>query len=244
MGARPPPGRASRSGEDSSSDDSSSSSSTSSSESSEDSDEESSEESDPSEESTSETPEESESETSEESQDEESAQSSEGTVSATKSGVSFELPTGWQTFDPSELLKDTSNVPKGVEDMAKAQGVTVDELLQNLSQSIDLMAMGETSQGFTDNVNVIPSPQAISASQLKTSYTQQGGTVTGTDSVSTSAGSAPAVTYTMSTSGKKIHGEAIAVPAGSGAAIITVSASDPETAEEAITTIADSVTKD
>lgn len=172
-----------------------------------------------------------------------SAESPEGTVTAKKSGVSFELPQGWETFDPNELLKDTSNAPKGLEDMAKAQGVTVDQLLQNLAQSIDLMAMGESKNGFTDNVNVIPSPQPVSASELKASYEQQGGTVTGTDEVKTSAGAAPSVTYTMSNAGRTIHGQVIGVPTDSGAALITVSASDASTAKEAITTIADSVQK-
>lgn len=172
-----------------------------------------------------------------------SNESSEDTVTSQKSGVSFQLPKGWETFDPNKLLKDTSNAPKGLEDMAKAQGVTVDQLLQNMAQSIDLMAMGEADKGFTDNVNVIPSPQPVSTADLKASYEQQGGTVTGTDDVKTSAGTAPSVTYTMAANGLTIHGQVIGVPTDSGAALITVSASDPATTEKTITTIADSIKK-
>lgn len=171
---------------------------------------------------------------------EESA-SSEGTVTAKKSGVSLELPPGWETVDPKELLKDSSNAPKGLQDMAKAQGVTVDQLLQTLAQSVDLMAMGESKDGFTDNVNVIPSPQPVPAAELKASYEQQGGTVTGTDTVETSAGAASSVTYTMSNGAMTIHGTALAVPTDSGAALITVSTTDAQTARKTMATIADSI---
>lgn len=208
-------------GEDSSDGDSSSSSTTSSSEGGESPEESSS----PSEESS------------------EEDQASGDAVTARKSGLSFELPDGWEVIDPSELSKNSANAPQSLKDMAKSSGTTVDQLLDNLAQTVDLMAMGETKQGFAENVNVIPNPQPLTEAQLKSSYEQQGGTVTESDEVETSLGAAPMVTYTMAGDGQTVQGAAIAVPGDEGAAVITVSTTDEKKTEEVLTTIVESVKK-
>lgn len=185
-----------------------------------------------------------------ESEGEESETESEGddaasgdAVTAQKSGLTFELPDGWETIDPSELSKNSDDAPQSIKDMAESSGTSVDQLLQNLASTVDVMALGESKQGFASNVNVIPNPQPLTEAQLKSSYEQQGGTVTGTEEVETSAGAAPQVDYTMDGEGQTIHGTAIAVPTDDGASVITVSTLDEKETEEVISTIVESVKK-
>lgn len=165
-------------------------------------------------------------------------------VTASKSQLTFELPDGWETVDPNELLKDTGNAPQSLKDQAEASGQSLDQLLKNLASTVDVMAMGETKSGFTENINVIPQPQTMTESTLKTSYEQQGGKVTGSEEIDTSVGSAPAVTYTMSGgSGLSVRGAAVAIPTDEGSAIITVSTLDDKATEEILDTITESVKK-
>lgn len=167
----------------------------------------------------------------------------EGTVTATKSGVTFDLPDGWQTFDPSKLAQSSEDAPQALKDMAESSGTSVDQLLQGMAQSVDLMAVGESEAGFAENINVIPNPQTMSEAQLKSSYEQQGGTVSETAEIDTALGAAPTATYTMSGQGQSVRGKVIAVPTDSGSAVITVSTTDAKKSDEVITTIAESIDK-
>lgn len=184
----------------------------------------------------------SESET-QESESESDASVEDGTVTAQKSGVTFEVPEGWKSIDPNELLKSSANPPKALEDMAKAQGTSVDQLLQGLAQSVDVMVIGETKNGFADNINVVSSPQMPTESDLKSQLEQTGATVEGTEEVKTAPGTALSTTYVLPVGSKKVQGRMLAVPTDKGAAMITVSTGEAKAGETVAKAIIDSVDK-
>ncbi|EKA61539.1 dipeptide ABC transporter periplasmic protein [Janibacter hoylei PVAS-1] len=191
----------------------------------------------------SESPSESASESPSESESAEGESGGEGSVTASKSGVTFDVPDGWTTVDPSALAKDPDKAPQSIKTMAETAGQPVDQFLTQLSQSIDVLVMGEAEDGFSPNINVIPSPQALTESDLKASLAQQSATVSGTEEVDTDSGKATVATYTMSAGSQTVHGQMIAVPSDSGAAVITVSTIDKDETAEVAKTITDSVTK-
>lgn len=165
-----------------------------------------------------------------------------GDVTAEKSGVTFDVPEGWTTVNPSALLEEEGGqVPAELEEMAKAQGTTGEQLLQNLAQSVDVMVIGETSEGFADNVNVVASPQMPAESDVEAQLEQTGATVSGTEEVETSVGTALATDYTLSMGGKSVHGRMLAVPSDNGAAMITASTLSADESAKVATTIIESI---
>lgn len=167
--------------------------------------------------------------------------SSDGSVTASKSGVSFDVPDGWTSVDPNELLDDSGDAPEELDDLAESQGVDTDTYLQNIAQSVDVMVIGETKNNFAENVNVISSPTQPSKESQTSELEQVGATVEGTDDVDTELGSGFDTTYTLSANGQDVHGRSLMIPTDSGAALITVSATSADSADEVATTILDSI---
>lgn len=178
-----------------------------------------------------------------ESSDGSDAASGEGTVTASKSGVTFDVPDGWESINPSEILNGSGEVPQGVKDMAEAQGMEPDSYLQQISQSVDVMVVGETKDNFADNVNVLKMPSMPSASQSKSELEQIGASVDGTEEVDTSLGAAQDTTYSLSAGTVTVHGRSLAVPTDDGAVSITVSSSDAQEADKVATQILESIDK-
>lgn len=166
-----------------------------------------------------------------------------GSVTATKSGLTFDVPDGWETIDPSALAGKPQDAPESIKTMAEDAGMPVDQFLQNLSTSIDVLVMGEAEDGFAQNINVIANPAALDTAQLKANLEQQNATVTGTEEIETEAGTTPMATYTMPVGEQTVHGAMIAAPSDSGAGVITVSTLDEGDTEEIAKTITDSVKK-
>lgn len=185
----------------------------------------------------------SEDESSDESEEAAADGGSEGSVTASKSGVSFDVPDGWTSVDPSELLEDSGDTPKEFEDLAESQGVDADTYLQTVAQSVDVMVIGETKSNFSENVNVISSPTKPTKESSTSELEQVGATVEGTEEVDTELGSGFDTTYTLSANGQEVHGRSLMVPTDSGAALITVSATSADSADEVATTILDSIDK-
>lgn len=169
--------------------------------------------------------------------------SSDGSVTASKSGVSFDAPDGWTSVDPADILNNSGDAPKALEDMAKAQGTDADTLLQSLAQSVDVMIIGETRNNFADNINVVASPTAPTEADLKSQLEQIGATVKGTEKVDTPLGSSLDSTYTLPAGGVTVQGRMLAIPTDQGAAIITISTSDAGTSAELAKAVLDSVEK-
>lgn len=167
----------------------------------------------------------------------------EGTVTATKSGLNFEVPDGWETVDPSQLAQNSDDAPKALKDMAKSSGMSLDEFLQGMSQSIDVMALGESKDGFAQNVNVIANPSALTAADLKASLKQQKATVSKTEEVDTPEGKATVATYTLKVGSQTVEGQMAAVPSDSGAGVITVSTIDKDETAKIMDSILKSVKK-
>lgn len=230
-------------GDDDSSDPDSSKTSTSQSETQEESSSEEeqgseTEQEDPSE---SESPEES-SESAESESAEETAASDASTVTATKSGVTFQVPQGWEGVNPSEVL-GSGKTPQSIKDMAEAQGMDPDTFLQQISQSVDVMVVGPTKNNFADNVNVIKQPGMPSTATQEAQLEQIGATVSGTEQVDTPLGTAQDTTYTLPADGTTVQGRSLGVPTADGAVAITVSSTDAAEADKVATQILESIDK-
>ena len=167
--------------------------------------------------------------------------SDDGTATARKSGVSFDVPDGWTAVDPAEVAS-SGEAPDALKEMAEAQGTTTDQLLEAM-KNMDLMLVGETTNDFADNVNVLASPAMPTEADLKSQLEQISAKVEGTETVETDLGEALDTTYSLSAGGTTVQGRMLAVPTDSGAAMITVSASDAGTADEVATEILESVDK-
>lgn len=172
----------------------------------------------------------------------ESAASGGSKVTATQSGVSFQVPDGWEGVDPQKLL-NSGETPKALKDMAEAQGMEPDAFLQQISQSLDLMVVGPTKNDFADNVNVIRQPAMPSTAASKAQLEQIGASVSGTEKVDTALGAAQDTTYTLPAQGTTVHGRSLAVPTADGAVAITVSSSDAAEADKVATQILESIDK-
>ncbi|WP_434966953.1 hypothetical protein [Janibacter indicus] len=175
------------------------------------------------------------------SSDDEAEGSDDGTATAKKSGVSFDVPDGWTAVDPAEVAS-SGEAPEALKEMAEAQGTTTDQLLEAM-KNMDLMLVGETTNDFADNVNVLASPAMPTEADLKSQLEQISAKVEGTETVETDLGEALDTTYSLSAGGTTVQGRMLAVPTDSGAAMITVSASDAGTADEVATEILESVDK-
>lgn len=176
-----------------------------------------------------------------ESADDDAEGSDDGTATARKSGVSFDVPDGWTAVDPAEVAS-SGEAPDALKEMAEAQGTTTDQLLEAM-KNMDLMLVGETTNDFADNVNVLASPAMPTEADLKSQLEQISAKVEGTETVETDLGEALDTTYSLSAGGTTVQGRMLAVPTDSGAAMITVSTSDAATADEVATEILESVDK-
>lgn len=176
-----------------------------------------------------------------ESADDDAEGSDDGTATARKSGVSFDVPDGWTAVDPAEVAS-SGEAPDALKEMAEAQGTTTDQLLEAM-KDMDLMLVGETTNDFADNVNVLASPAMPTEADLKSQLEQISAKVEGTETVETDLGEALDTTYSLSAGGTTVQGRMLAVPTDSGAAMITVSTSDAATADEVATQILESVDK-
>ena len=83
------------------------------------------------------------------------------------SGISFEVPEGWQSLKASELFDGTTDTP-ALQELADRLGVTPDQLAQAMS-TIDLFLIGDGGAhgGVVDNINVLSTGVPLNESQLK-----------------------------------------------------------------------------
>lgn len=177
---------------------------------------------------------------SESSSEESGSASGSGDVTSAQAGVSFDVPDGWQQIDAEEIAANPDQAPPELEAAAEAQGVSVEQFLQQITQQTDLVVLGETEDGFTPNINVIASPQVPTDAQIE-SQLSSSGTVEGTEDLETPIGTGTDTTYVLPMGGVEVQGRMLVVPTDSGAAIITVSAGDAETADSVVGTVAESL---
>lgn len=177
---------------------------------------------------------------SESSSEESGSASGAGDVTSAQAGVSFDVPDGWQQIDAEEIAANPDQAPPELEAAAEAQGVSVEQFLQQITQQTDLVVLGETEDGFTPNINVIASPQVPTDAQIE-SQLSSSGTVEGTEDLETPIGTGTDTTYVLPMGGVEVQGRMLVVPTDSGAAIITVSAGDAETADSVVGTVAESL---
>lgn len=157
--------------------------------------------------------------------------SEDGKVTSAKAGVSFEVPEDWKVVDPKKVL-DGKKAPKELEDMAKAQGMSVDQFMQQIAQQTDVIVFGQQKGKFTSNVNVVAMPSMPTEAQLKSQLESIKAKVEKTEEVDTPLGKAIDGTYTLAMGGQQVHGRMIVAPTDKGAAVITVSTGSAKDAAE------------
>lgn len=165
----------------------------------------------------------------------------EGQATSAKAGISFETPEGWTSMDPSELVTNPDEAPEAVKKAAEAQGTTVEALVQQFASQTDLLLLGETTDGFASNINVVAAPAMPTDADLKSQLEGIGGTVEGTEETETAIGTGSLTTYTLTNGGTTIQGRMLAIPTDSGAALVTVSTADAGEADEVASLVADTV---
>lgn len=167
-----------------------------------------------------------------------------GKVTSDQAGVSFEVPEGWKVVDPEEALSGGGGeAPKEIEDMAKAQGMSADQFLQQIAQQTDVIVFGEQKGNFTSNVNVVASPQMLTEAQLKSQLETINAKVEKTEEVDSPLGKVLDGTYVLPMGGQEVHGRMIVAPTDKGAAVVTVSAGSAKDSDEVAQVIIPSLGK-
>lgn len=163
-------------------------------------------------------------------------------ATATQAGVAFDVPEGWTVVDPAKIADGSQQAPQALEDSAERQGTTAKELVAQVAESVDVMVIGGTEQGFGNNVNVVASPAMPTEADMTSQLEGIGAQVGQIDETGTELGAALDSSYTMGQGSQQFHARMLAVPTDAGAAMITVSAGSQDTADEVAETIIDSVT--
>ena len=161
--------------------------------------------------------------------------------------VSFELPEGWAVLDSEQAReKAGSDANPMLEELSDRMGMTEDQLAAQL-EAIELFAAapGGAVDGFLTNVNVIEQPSPPGGvpegdgmrMELMTFADEVGDIepldVDGVDGVRAE--------YSFATNGLSLNGVQLYIEAGDEIAIITVSATEAEDADDVADAIEDSL---
>ena len=157
-----------------------------------------------------------------------------GRVTARRAGLSFEVPDGWQAIEPSSAANAGASVmPDSFRALAQQSGLTADEFLKRISRAMDVMVMGRPRRGFADNVSVIPTPtsQLPSPDEMRSQLETAGASVERVDRTTTPVGRAIVAKSRIPLATTLVASRSIAVELDGRITYITVSASDPDTAD-------------
>jgi hypothetical protein len=152
------------------------------------------------------------------------------TVMARRAGLSFEAPDGWQAVDPAMMMSAGAEaVPEFFEQLAKASGVSVEKLAEQLGKAADVLVMARPSRGFAANITVVRSPllQLPEPEQLRAELEAVGATSIRVQDRDTPVGPARVVTATLRVGSMNVASRPIVVEHGGHVTTITVSTTDP-----------------
>ncbi|MGZ6763872.1 MAG: hypothetical protein ACXVEH_10855 [Nocardioides sp.] len=154
------------------------------------------------------------------------------TRTVTADGLSFSVPAGWTSVDSKDVA-DSAGGSDEFTQMADAMGLTAEQFRATM-RSVDLFVF--TDQGATggmlDNVNVLHSGGSMpSDGALRLQFLHLGAKILDVRHVTTDAGEARVVRYTLAVGANEINGEAVAIDSSGSVVSITVSAVSRETAD-------------
>lgn len=153
-------------------------------------------------------------------------------VTAVRAGLSFEVPAGWQAFDPSRALRaGGAALPDQAKDLAARSGLSVDEYLQRVGSAMEVMVMGP--RGSADNISVIPTPvsQLLTPDELRSQLESVGASVVRVDRVTTPLGPAIVAESRLPMGSFVTHTRSVAVEHAGHVTFLTVTATTRASAE-------------
>lgn len=153
-------------------------------------------------------------------------------VTAVQAGLSFEVPAGWQAFDPSRALRaGGAALPDQAKDLAARSGLSVDEYLQRVGSAMEVMVMGP--RGTADNISVIPTPvsQLLSPDELRAQLESVGANVVRVDRVTTPLGPAIVAESRLPMGSFVTHTRSLAVEHAGHVSFLTVTATTEASAD-------------
>ena len=146
-------------------------------------------------------------------------------VTAVRAGLSFEVPPGWQAFDPSRAMRaGGAALPDQAKDLAARSGLSVDEYLQRVGSAMEVMVMGP--RGSADNISVIPTPvsQLLTPDELRAQLESVGASVVRVDRVTTPLGPAVVAESSLPMGSFVTHTRSVAVEHAGHVSFLTVTA--------------------
>lgn len=153
-------------------------------------------------------------------------------VTAVQAGLSFEVPAGWQAFDPSRALRaGGAALPDQAKDLAARSGLSVDEYLQRVGSAMEVMVMGP--RGTADNISVIPTPvsQLLTPDELRAQLESVGANVVRVDRVTTPLGPAIVAESRLPMGSFVTHTRSLAVEHAGHVSFLTVTATTEASAD-------------
>lgn len=157
-----------------------------------------------------------------------------GRVTAVRAGLSFEVPAGWQAFDPSRAMRaGAAALPQAAKDLAAQSGLTVDEYLQRVGSAMEVMVMGRLVRGAADNISVIPTPgrQLPTPDDLRAQLESVGARVVRVDRTTTPVGPAVVAESRLPVGTFVTNTRSVAVEHGGHVTYLTVTATTRASAE-------------
>jgi hypothetical protein len=157
-----------------------------------------------------------------------------GRVTAVRAGLSFEVPAGWQAFDPSRAMRaGAAALPQAAKDLAAQSGLTVDEYLQRVGSAMEVMVMGRLVRGAADNISVIPTPgrQLPTPEDLRAQLESVGARVVRVDRTTTPVGPAVVAESRLPVGTFVTNTRSVAVEHGGHVTYLTVTATTRASAE-------------
>jgi hypothetical protein len=153
-------------------------------------------------------------------------------VTAVRAGLSFEVPAGWQAFEPSRALRaGGAALPDQAKDLAARSGLSVEEYLQRVGSAMEVMVMGP--RGTADNISVIPTPvsQLLTPDELRAQLESVGANVVRVDRVTTPLGPAIVAESRLPMGSFVTHTRSLAVEHAGHVSFLTVTATTGASAD-------------
>ncbi|MGL5819544.1 MAG: hypothetical protein ACRCYR_18430 [Phycicoccus sp.] len=138
----------------------------------------------------------------------------------------FAVPEAWTVVDVKKAIDGGDQ--KGLDVAAESLGITTDQFAQ-AAQSIDLMVIGPRKDGFSPNINAVPTPDLTDlppAEQVTGELTGIGAKVGSAREETTPAGPALVVPYSLTLGATTVQGRTVVVKGSGGVVTLTVSTAD------------------
>ena len=149
-------------------------------------------------------------------------------------GVSFDVPAGWTDIDAADVAEARKDSPAMAE-LGDRAGLTPDQVRQ-LFEQVDLFLFSDDGarQGFLDNINVIALDDSDlpGMAEVRLQLLQLDADIESVDQVATDLGDAIVADYRLPVGSTTVAGRSAMLAVEGGTVTVTVSALDPELADQ------------